>query len=208
MYEPPAPRIGHAERDRTSEQLREAAALGRIDLDELDERLGRAFAAKTQPELDALLADLRPARPSTPAVTSAPVGENGLVLPGFQPEDPLVLAAGAGSVKRVGRWELPPWVKISPAMGSVKLDCREAVALYDEALRRKPGEALLHFNRAVALEDQGRPMEAIAAYNASLQLQPDLADAHYNAARLHEQLGDAKNAVRHFSAYRRLERRR
>ncbi len=86
--------------------------------------------------------------------------------------------------------------------------CREAVALYDEALRRKPGEALLHFNRAVALEDQGRPMEAIAAYNASLQLQPDLADAHYNAARLHEQLGDAKNAVRHFSAYRRLERRR
>lgn len=86
--------------------------------------------------------------------------------------------------------------------------CKEAVALYDEALRRKPGEALLHFNRAVALEDQGRPMEALAAYNASLQLQPDLADAHYNAARLHEQLGDAKNAVRHFSAYRRLERRR
>ena len=86
--------------------------------------------------------------------------------------------------------------------------CREAVALYDEALRRKPGEALLHFNRAVALEDQGRPMEALAAYNVSLQLAPDLADAHYNAARLHEQLGDAKNAVRHFSAYRRLERRR
>ncbi|HEY5321470.1 MAG TPA: tetratricopeptide repeat protein [Caldimonas sp.] len=86
--------------------------------------------------------------------------------------------------------------------------CKEAVALYDEALRRKPGEALLHFNRAVALEDQGRPMEALAAYNVSLQLAPDLADAHYNAARLHEQLGDAKNAVRHFSAYRRLERRR
>ena len=83
-----------------------------------------------------------------------------------------------------------------------------AVALYDEALRRKPGEALLHFNRAVALEDQGRPMEALAAYNLSLQLAPDLADAHYNAARLHEQLGDAQNAVRHFSAYRRLERRR
>jgi tetratricopeptide (TPR) repeat protein len=85
---------------------------------------------------------------------------------------------------------------------------KEAVVLYDEALRRKPGEALLHFNRAVALEDQGRPMEALAAYNTSLQLAPDLADAHYNAARLHEQLGDAKNAVRHFSAYRRLERRR
>ena len=86
--------------------------------------------------------------------------------------------------------------------------CKEAVALYDEALRRRPGEALLHFNRAVALEDQGRRLEALAAYNASLQLDPALADAHYNAARLHEQLGDARNAVRHFSAYRRLERRR
>ena len=86
--------------------------------------------------------------------------------------------------------------------------CKEAVALYDEALKRKPDEALLHFNRAVALEDQGRWVESLASYNASLQLAPDLADAHYNAARLHEQLGDAKNAVRHFSAYRRLERRR
>ena len=86
--------------------------------------------------------------------------------------------------------------------------CKEAVALYDEALERKPGEALLHFNRAVALEDQGRWVEALASYNASLLLAPDLADAHYNAARLHEQLGDAKKAVRHFSAYRRLERRR
>ena len=44
--------------------------------------------------------------------------------------------------------------------------CEEAVALYDEALRRKPGEALLHFNRAVALEDQGRPRRRSRAYNA------------------------------------------
>ncbi|MEO8527064.1 MAG: tetratricopeptide repeat protein, partial [Caldimonas sp.] len=80
--------------------------------------------------------------------------------------------------------------------------------LYDEALRRFPDEALLHFNRAVALEDKGRPADALAGYNTSLQLDPDLADAHYNAARLHEQLGDAKKALRHLSAYRRLERRR
>ena len=64
--------------------------------------------------------------------------------------------------------------------------------LYDEALRRHPEEALLHFNRAIALEDQGRLDEALGGYHASLRLAPDLADAHYNAARLHEQLGDAK----------------
>jgi tetratricopeptide (TPR) repeat protein len=38
--------------------------------------------------------------------------------------------------------------------------CAEAVALFDEAVRRYPREALLHFNRAVALEDQGRVHDA------------------------------------------------
>jgi tetratricopeptide (TPR) repeat protein len=84
--------------------------------------------------------------------------------------------------------------------------CDEAVALYDEALRRKPNEALLHFNRAIALEDRGDAAAALASYHACLRLSPDLADAHYNAARLHQQLGDARQAVRHFNAYRRLQR--
>ena len=84
--------------------------------------------------------------------------------------------------------------------------CDEAVALYDEAVRHHPDKALLHFNRAIALEDQGKKAAALAAYNEALRLAPDLADAHYNAARLHEQLGDAQRAVRHFSAYRRLQR--
>ena len=82
----------------------------------------------------------------------------------------------------------------------------EAVALYDEALTRKPHEALLHFNRAIALEDRGDAAAALASYHACLRLSPDLADAHYNAARLHQQLGDARQAVRHFNAYRRLQR--
>jgi tetratricopeptide (TPR) repeat protein len=86
--------------------------------------------------------------------------------------------------------------------------CDEAVALYDEALKRKPHEALLHFNRAIALEDQGQAAAALASYHACLRLSPDLADAHYNAARLHQQLGDARQAVRHFNAYRRLQRPR
>ena len=118
----PAPRIGHAERDRTAELLREAAGLGRIDLDELDERLGRAYAARTQPELDALVADLGPAVPAVPAAAAGAVP-----APGYRPDDPLVLAAGASSVRRQGRWELPPWVRVSPSLGTVKLDCRQAV---------------------------------------------------------------------------------
>ena len=84
----------------------------------------------------------------------------------------------------------------------------EAVTLYDAALAAKPDEALLHFNRAIALEDRGDAAAALAAYHACLRLAPELADAHYNAARLHQQLGDARQAVRHFNAYRRLQRPR
>jgi tetratricopeptide (TPR) repeat protein len=66
--------------------------------------------------------------------------------------------------------------------------------------------ALLHYNRAIALEDQDRAKEAIASYETSLRFAPELADAHYNAARLYEKLGNAQKAVRHLSAYRRLQR--
>ena len=69
-----------------------------------------------------------------------------------------------------------------------------------------PGSALLHFNRAVALDHLERLAEAAASYERSLALDPTLADAHYNLGRLREQLGDKRGALRHFSAYRRLQR--
>ncbi|WP_418314696.1 tetratricopeptide repeat protein [Piscinibacter sakaiensis] len=89
--------------------------------------------------------------------------------------------------------------------------CADALAICDQAISASasnagPAAALLHFNRAIALEDQQRAAEALQAYARALKLDPTLADAHYNAARLHEQLGHAKEALRHFSAYRRLQR--
>ncbi len=83
----------------------------------------------------------------------------------------------------------------------------EAVALYDRALKLGPELALLHFNRAVALEDLGRFEEALHAYDRSLQGDPDLGDAHFNAARLSDQLGHKQQAIRHYSAWRRLQKR-
>jgi tetratricopeptide (TPR) repeat protein len=80
-----------------------------------------------------------------------------------------------------------------------------AVAVYDDALHHHQDQPFLHFNRALALEDDGRPFDALEAYAACLKLDPAFADAHYNAARLHEQLGQAMQALRHFSAYRRLQ---
>ncbi|KQW52040.1 MULTISPECIES: tetratricopeptide repeat protein [unclassified Roseateles] len=80
----------------------------------------------------------------------------------------------------------------------------EALALYDEALRWCEGSPLVHFNRAIALEDAQRPDEAVAAYERCLQIDPALADAHFNLGVLLERLGEAQGALRHFSAFRRF----
>ena len=55
-------RVSDAERERTAETLRAHAGEGRLDADELEERLGRVFAAKTRADLDALTRDLPEAR--------------------------------------------------------------------------------------------------------------------------------------------------
>lgn len=86
----------------------------------------------------------------------------------------------------------------------------EVVALCDDAIARCPPSpelALVHYNRAVALDHLERLAEALASYEASLALDPTLADAHYNLGRLREQLGDHRGALRDFSAYRRLQKR-
>ncbi|MGM9487043.1 tetratricopeptide repeat protein [Ideonella sp. YS5] len=84
--------------------------------------------------------------------------------------------------------------------------CIEAADLYEHALQLGAVDALIHFNHAIALEDQRDLGGAILSYRRALALDPDLADAHYNIGRLLEKQGDAQGALRHFSAYRRLAR--
>ena len=51
-------RVSDAERDETLRILGEHASVGRLTLDELEERSGRALAAKTRGELATLTGDL------------------------------------------------------------------------------------------------------------------------------------------------------
>lgn len=51
-------RAGDADRETVAETLRAQHLAGRIDTDELQERVERCYAARTYGELDALLADL------------------------------------------------------------------------------------------------------------------------------------------------------
>jgi hypothetical protein len=81
----PEPHLRAADADRTAvaEILGRHMSAGRLTMDEYDERLARAYAAKTYGELDQITADLpatdlapRPAA-SSPAQATAPVGAHG-----------------------------------------------------------------------------------------------------------------------------------
>jgi hypothetical protein len=61
-------RASDAERERVATRLREYAAEGRLDVDELDERLQQAYSARTRGELERLTTDL----PSAPAPQPRP----------------------------------------------------------------------------------------------------------------------------------------
>lgn len=58
MAADPKIRASDADRDRTANLLREHHAAGRLDAEEFNERLDKAFAAKTIGELDELTQDL------------------------------------------------------------------------------------------------------------------------------------------------------
>jgi Domain of unknown function (DUF1707) len=69
-------RIGDAERDATMAQLRDHFVAGRLTFDELTDRIDLALAAKTQGQINSLMADLprppRAARAETPQPAADP----------------------------------------------------------------------------------------------------------------------------------------
>lgn len=116
-------RVGHAERDAAVEQLRDAAAEGRLTLEELEERIASALLAKTRDELRALLADLLPGKELEAAIYPTAAAHVG---PGWSWPDPLVLTARWDDVFRGGPWLVPPFLELNPVAGNVKLDFSDA----------------------------------------------------------------------------------
>ena len=62
-------RASDADREHVAERLRHAAAEGRLLAEELEERLGKTFKARTYGELDTVVADL----PSTRVAQRSPI---------------------------------------------------------------------------------------------------------------------------------------
>jgi hypothetical protein len=73
-------RVSDAERDAVAAELAEHLRVGRLELDEFDERVGRAIGARTRGDLDRLLADLPRALPPPPPAPARRPGPPFLLL--------------------------------------------------------------------------------------------------------------------------------
>jgi hypothetical protein len=109
-------RVSDAERDQALRVLSDHAAVGRLTLDELEERSSRALAAKTRGELATLTGDL-PAEQGPDRPAPAP-------RPARKPVRWMV-AIMSGSQRR-GRFRASDRINAIAIMGGDELDLREA----------------------------------------------------------------------------------
>ena len=113
-------RVSDQERHQVAEVLREAAGEGRIDLEELDQRLEAAYAARTYAELVPLTADL-PAVRRPGAASPFQYSPSAVRLPAY-PTSVAVMS----ETTRTGLWQVGQHLSAFAFMGSVVLDLREA----------------------------------------------------------------------------------
>jgi hypothetical protein len=110
---PPAQRATDHDRDAAAAVVQEAHGDGRLDVEELDDRLGRIYSAKTTQELQVVTADLVPAHG----------GSNNMVL-----------RSRHGHQKREGHWRVPAQILVDMQHGTARLDFTEAVMTHREVL--------------------------------------------------------------------------
>jgi len=126
-------RCSDSDREKVAEVLRGALADGRLDLDELSDRLDRVYAARTYRDLEPIVSDLPSAGGSPlPAVQpgAAPLPRAGaqssaLDRVGGAPSSTNAVAIMGGTTRK-GAWVVPSSFSALAVMGGVELDLREA----------------------------------------------------------------------------------
>lgn len=118
----PALRASDADRERVVDILRRAAGEGRLDVEELDERVSAAYTIRTVTELEQLTLDLVPAA--------------GATAPTFTAEGGVVVRPGEGGTERIisimgghdrrGRWRVGRDLLVLSIMGGAELDFQHA----------------------------------------------------------------------------------
>jgi hypothetical protein len=115
-------RVSDKERHAVAEALREAAGEGRIDLNELEERLEATYAAKTYADLVPLTSDL-PA-PHRPGATVVPRPAAPLPVLGPSYDGSFAMMS---ETRRAGPWQVSDSHWAVAVMGSVVIDLRHAI---------------------------------------------------------------------------------
>ncbi|MET8834715.1 DUF1707 domain-containing protein [Micromonospora sp. NPDC004540] len=106
-------RAADADREATAERLRAALEEGRLNLHEYDERLGRAYGAKTYADLDEVVADLPRTTPAqhaavAPAAPPTATGAGGTVA-----------ESGHGTGSLLAIWS--PWLRVAGILTAIWL---------------------------------------------------------------------------------------
>ena len=144
-----AQRAADVDRDAVAERLRIAAREGRLELWELDDRLGRAYNARTYGDLETLVADL----PAQPPFVSYP----GI---GLEP-DTLVLRTTTPNIKQAGRWIVPQRITAESTTGWIQLILPDGWAARVGPLSTYTGHIS---NRAAEMADPGAPTVIVTGH--------------------------------------------
>lgn len=122
-------RASDADREKVAQVLHQAHGEGRLDLNELDERLGAVYAARTYGDLVPLTADLGVPAPNvlpTPIQHHVPTSRIG-----GTPGTSTSIAFWSG-VERRGEWVVSPLHNAVAIMGGIELDLTKARFAQDE----------------------------------------------------------------------------
>jgi hypothetical protein len=114
----PHPRVGDRDSEAAERVVSEAAAQGRLDLDEVAERMDRVWAARTYGDLEDVLGDLQTLGGTRPLAD--------------RDQQVLRLVAGMGNRKQSGVWVCPPRIVAQTGVaGNVTVDLTESVVEHD-----------------------------------------------------------------------------
>src|SRR6478735_2876768 len=116
-HDPSQMRISDADRQRVADVLRDAAGDGRIDLDELEERLELTWQAKTYGELVPITLDLQAPGPAAPPA-GPPVRRTPSAVPAVGHNSSVAIMS---ECKRHGVWSVPEHHSACAIMGEVKV---------------------------------------------------------------------------------------
>jgi DUF1707 SHOCT-like domain/Cell wall-active antibiotics response LiaF, C-terminal len=112
----PELRASDSDRERTVEVLRHGASDGQLTVDELEERVSAAYAARTRRELERLTEDLTPATVNQQTAVTVKEGPGG---------DRWVISVMSGHDRR-GRWRIADRCTVLNIMGSSDIDLNDA----------------------------------------------------------------------------------